>query len=84
MYEDLEWDNVPTIVPRYALHVENYLELMSDKNSKLETVESLRGWAEKNQEETEESLKVARNVDWNEKEEIQKKSADTRKKLDSL
>lgn len=69
-YADAEWDNVPTIVPRYALHVENYLELMSTKNKKLETTANVRKFVEKRLEDNDEILSVARNKDWLEKENI--------------
>jgi hypothetical protein len=52
------------------LHVENYLELMSTKNKKLETTASLREFLEKRLDDNDEILSVARNKDWYEKETI--------------
>ena len=62
-YENQEWDNVPSVIPKYLIHLEEFVCMSSKIQGDLESTEHLRSEMEKKLEIMDEKADEIRGID---------------------
>ena len=62
-YDNQEWDNVPSVIPKYLIHLEQFIHIQSREHEKLETTQHLRAEMEERLGEVNDKAEEARGID---------------------
>lgn len=86
-FEDYEWDNIPQVVPRFVIHLEKYVQGLSEFCNEIkhrENIKDLRADFESRFEVNTEEKQVMRQTDLAEKEKINNTTGFLESELEQL